>query len=444
MAATPEESGGGALRIFAPGAYSWKNKGDATLVLAFDAAMRARLPGAEITYTSFTPEADSQRYGLRVLPMLLRPSGFTGRLLHRHRALRRLAPRLLMIQVRIFVAIVGTAHRLHVPWILPRSLRRVLGELLAADAVVGVPGGYLQAPAHEDDYWLYHAATLLLAARLGKPVFLSHCSIGPFSARHRRMAARTLGGCRLIVLRESLSAAVVDELGSGPRATVANDAAWLFVPSDRTAGDDRLATFELPDGPIIGVSVRDHRFPGLDRPDRRFSAYLDAVAMAGDSLVERYGATIVLVPQALDGRRNDVAVARMVQGRMQRGDRSRLISADLDPSALRQLYERFDLLIGTRMHANILALMAGVPVVAIAYDPKTTGIMRSLGLERFVVEITGTDADQLCRLAVEAIGSAPDLKPLMASAVGRAAGEAGAGMDRLVEEIRRALRVEGC
>ncbi len=40
-----------------------------------------------------------------------------------------------------------------------------------------------------------------------------------------------------------------------------------------------------------------------------------------------------------------------------------------------------DLFLGTRLHSNIFALVAGVPVVAVAYQYKTFGLMEMIGLK---------------------------------------------------------------
>jgi colanic acid/amylovoran biosynthesis protein len=58
--------------------------------------------------------------------------------------------------------------------------------------------------------------------------------------------------------------------------------------------------------------------------------------------------------------------------------------------------------VATRMHANLLALTAGVPVVAIAYEAKTQGIMEQLGLEGYVIDISRLRANELISLVARA------------------------------------------
>ncbi|HDH44651.1 MAG TPA: hypothetical protein ENG66_04595 [Thermococcus sp.] len=68
----------------------------------------------------------------------------------------------------------------------------------------------------------------------------------------------------------------------------------------------------------------------------------------------------------------------------------------LTPYDLISLYASARLLIGTRFHSVIFALLSGTPVVAISYfGPKTFGIMKSLGLEQFVLDIGKANAEEL-------------------------------------------------
>jgi polysaccharide pyruvyl transferase WcaK-like protein len=65
------------------------------------------------------------------------------------------------------------------------------------------------------------------------------------------------------------------------------------------------------------------------------------------------------------------------------------------------------LLVGTRLHAVIMAIALGVPTVAVAYERKVADTLTELGLERFVVA-ADVDADTLHRTALAAVASAPE------------------------------------
>ena len=54
-----------------------------------------------------------------------------------------------------------------------------------------------------------------------------------------------------------------------------------------------------------------------------------------------------------------------------------------------------DYFVGTRMHSNIFATSMAVPTTAIAYEKKTNGIMETVGLQNYVVEINDITAEDL-------------------------------------------------
>jgi polysaccharide pyruvyl transferase WcaK-like protein len=64
------------------------------------------------------------------------------------------------------------------------------------------------------------------------------------------------------------------------------------------------------------------------------------------------------------------------------------------------------LLIGTRLHAVIMAIALGVPTVAVAYERKVGDTLADLGLERFAVA-PDVDAVTLHRTAMAAVASQP-------------------------------------
>jgi hypothetical protein len=62
------------------------------------------------------------------------------------------------------------------------------------------------------------------------------------------------------------------------------------------------------------------------------------------------------------------------------------------------------LVLGTRLHAALLAVALGVPTVAIAYERKVNDAFVDLGLERHVVQ-PDVDAATLYRVAAETAGA---------------------------------------
>lgn len=405
-------------RIFCPCAFTHQNKGDALLVSTLLEVLRKRYGSeAHITVASLHPDIDRDWYGVPVGPEPLRRFRDAGG--------TNWAP-VPVIASWLFVAVAALWARFpSVARILPREWRFVLDQAQLADLAVAVPGGYLMAPRPEAFWWLSHFCALWACVAAGKPVVLSPCSIGPFAPRYRPLARLLLRSMDLIVLRESRSLRFLQELGvDESRVRVAADMAFAQPQEDRPSG---LAG----EPPVVGISVRHWDFPGHPDPASRWEGYLHAMAALADWLVKERGARVVLLPQSLGSGGDDPAVSRAVRERSERSEAIEVVEADLGLDELRDLYGSLDLLIGTRMHANLIALTRGVPVVAVAYEVKTRGIMEQLGLEDYVVDISSVRADELIRLVGEAWSVKDEIRERVARGVEELRHRAVAWMEEL-------------
>jgi colanic acid/amylovoran biosynthesis protein len=333
------------------------------------------------------------------MPMPLDPGGFVSRAIHRvgrWRLVRRFQPAMVLAQFHAFVGFAALAIRLRKRWprialaLLPPRLGAVIDAIDRADLCVGVPGGYLMAPAVHDDYWLYQAATLMLPAMLGKRLVLYACSIGPFAGLHRGVARRVLSSVDLVISREEISRANLRALGvDGTRVAVRPDAAFGFAsaPQPEAALERALRSLSAAPRPWVGFSVRDHHFPGAASPEEKRAAYLNEIRAAVAWVRDELGGSAIFVPQCIENGGRDVEVSLEVARQASGAGNLFVLTEDLSPHALGELYARLDLLIGTRMHANILAMTRGTPVVAIAYEHKTVGIMQMMALSEYALDI---------------------------------------------------------
>lgn len=380
--------------IFAPGAYTWGNKGDAALVTAFLRWLKEDFKAEEVELTSFTPAGDASRYGVVVHHMVVRPMNFGRRatefLFSTSATLRAGLTRYRLLQAKLsyswlpaWVRLYRAAPRI-ARFVGRRSLYTLTKRIDESRFVFTVPGGYLLAPRNVDDWWLYHVPNIRLGKLLGKKVILGPSSIGPFADSHKAAAARLLADVDGIIIREERSRQYLRE-AKVPESLVLRspDIAFLHDPVEPSAlGEEVLRTLRRLKSRhtgLVGVSVRHHTFPAHDHPDEMFRTYMDAISESL-AMLSLNGAGIVLVSQTEE----DVSTTQDLASLLRRRDVP-FVQADpgLTPSDLQRLYGELDLLIGTRMHANILALTMGTPVVGIAYEPKTIGILESIGLEQW-------------------------------------------------------------
>ncbi|WP_406632940.1 polysaccharide pyruvyl transferase family protein [Amycolatopsis sp. WGS_07] len=368
-------------RVLVVNAFERGNRGDAALLSVLLDQTRRALPGARIAIAGFEhPERWPEFDGAPNLGSIRRYSG-EEHIPRFRRILRKLSllPVVALAAVRPPRRLLLAAARL-----LPAEPRRELQALATADLVVSLGGGYLNGRADfaSDLNILFLLLPLWLAERFGVRVVAGPQSYGPFPRRLQRVLVRhVLGRADAVLVREDISRERLTEIGLPPHLlTRGVDSAFAFeTRSDR----DWRTTLGIPaDARIAIITARQW----LDEAGQR--RYEHALATGVRHLLGR-GYHVVLVPQVTcafqgdDDRRTNTRLAAGIDD-----PRLRVLRDDtFDHRDARALYAEADLVIGTRFHSVIFALTAHVPCLAIEYDHKTTGIMRDLGLERWVVGI---------------------------------------------------------
>lgn len=287
---------------------------------------------------------------------------------------------------------------------LPVSARRVLRDRIpgevgdelravaTADLVVSIGGGYLQARPGLEGYQnlFFVCAPLAVAVREGRPVVMFPQSYGPFQSGLQRWAVGALlRRAALVSTRESVSVEQLVRCGV-PVGQLSQDvdSAFALRLNDSGGGDVGQSQpqsrarrgHDNQQGLLVGMTARSWL------PPREQAAYEAAMAAVIDDLMVA-GHEVVLLAQVTTDYLGDDD--RIVNDRIAAAchERPTVMAQVADLDTLRDTYAGLDLLIGTRFHSVIFALTAHVPCVAVAYEHKTRGIMRELGLERWVVDI---------------------------------------------------------
>jgi polysaccharide pyruvyl transferase WcaK-like protein len=189
------------------------------------------------------------------------------------------------------------------------------------------------------------------------------------------------------------------------------------------ARDRRSAQLLGPSARVIGDLAYAVTVPTVDRRGQRFAVSMRPLA---PGVQDRLQASVTACVERLRQDGWAGAFLPMAFGRGARGEDDRTAyaplagSLDLLDNPLHGndfLAARLDdwlralgghgLLVGTRLHAVIMAIALGVPTVAVAYERKVGDALTDLGLERFVVA-ADVDADTLHRTAMAAVASAPE------------------------------------
>lgn len=206
----------------------------------------------------------------------------------------------------------------------------------------------------------------------------------------------------MILVREEISKEILEELGvHKPSIRVTADPAFIYPRINKTKFQEILTkeAIKKNSSPLIGVTVRNWNYPHDPNPKLKFEKYKRTIVDISDYLIEKLSATIVFIPMVttnfpsldIDER----AIAREIKKNAKHKNKMKIIEGEYSPEYVRGIIGEMDLLIGTRFHSVIFAITMGVPVVAIAYEHKATGIMKMLDLERFVCDINELDVSEL-------------------------------------------------
>ena len=360
------------MQIVISNVYSDDNRGGAALTSAAIQAVQSTFPGAKVTLLTFgqTPDelSASHRHTLRdhpdvdVRPALLRTSG-RGRVA------------LALLQSCLLLA-------------MPRAVsRRLPGTrpVATADLVIGKGGQMLRTRDRSGLIALWFAMfPLVLGARMGIPTVVYGQAFGPFSGgRGQKLTARLLRDVRMILLRDAQSMRIAEDSHLLPPKVrqIPDTVFGLDWPSssDSTAV---AARYGLATVPFAAVTVTYQ----MDTPvlrERTLKPLADVVrGLLDANLVER----VAIVVQT-DGKTSDAAASKSFRA-LCADERVCLVDDDLSWRELSALYGHARVVIGGRVHSNILALLAGTPAMPIDFNSdKAADIFATFGMADRVVRL---------------------------------------------------------
>ena len=370
------------------------NAGDAAILAGTERILRAAL-GDDLEIAVFDPDAAAaRRYydGFDFHPSIWRRlTAWAG-------SGARTRPALALLLAAALATRAGVGRPLRA--LLPAGLRDALARYAAADVVVASGGTYLM-PNYAI---LPKLCDLMVALALGRPLVLFTQSIGSFEGRRIRWP---LGFClrraALVVVRDAASERHVAAMGvPAERIVRAGDAAFALAETgDRVHG---LAGSNRPLRLAVSVRHWPHFEAGSDDGMR---AYVGAVAGMVERLLAdgRFEVTFLSTCQGMEEYwTDDAATADLVVASLPPALRGR-VAVDRrhrQPAELVTAFAGFDAVVATRMHAAILALCAGRPAVAVAYEFKTAELFGQLGLAGFSHAIGRVDGPALAG-SVEAL-----------------------------------------
>ncbi|MFQ3544390.1 polysaccharide pyruvyl transferase family protein [Halobacillus rhizosphaerae] len=365
------------MNILIINAHSSKNKGDAGIILSIIDSLEKYIPECNIKIKSKFPEIDKYAYGKVVNESI---HNFTSNMKP-----GRFNKLLIIIKLLICFFIKNNKD----------------GDYEWADIVVSCGGGFLLSHGYSAGT-LQHLVQIKTAINYKRKVIVYSQSIGPFNNKLMKLLTKiTLDNVHMIFVREAISRNILKDLGVSAPVELVPDSAFSMKSTESEKVNNLIKTIaeSNKDKPLVGITVRDWNFPNMNKPMYFRNKYIESMQKLILFLEKNLECKVLLMPQVLgpNNFNDDRVISREILSGIT--SKAKLIDIDLNPRELKYFYSKMDMFIGTRMHSNIFALSNKIPTVAINYEHKTQGIMESLNLSKYVIDINDITPESIIEKA---------------------------------------------
>lgn len=194
----------------------------------------------------------------------------------------------------------------------------------------------------------------------------------------KTLIPKVLNQVNLIAVRDDNSKRILESLGVTKRIYVMSDLA-LQTLSELTP--KRAHPSDCP--PQVGISLRHLSLRGQSVNQNIYPTILKEIATVADTLAEKYGAIIHLLPLRTYADHyhstDDDYISALAAMRYSRYSSQFVVHRYFDSlSTFNEVISKLDLVIGMRLHSLILGAGAGVPVIGAEYDPKIRGFLEEI------------------------------------------------------------------
>ncbi|MFW6128628.1 MAG: polysaccharide pyruvyl transferase family protein [Candidatus Aminicenantaceae bacterium] len=378
------------MKIIIINTHSVLNSGDAGIVLAQIQFLKKSFRNLEITLTSRTPLVDKVFYnerGIKVFPPLIPTTGIYSQ------------------KAEKFFGVLKDIINL-------KPKIKLIKEFKICDVVISSGGGYFYSnkrifPSLTFFQNYFH---IKMASIFKKPVILFPQSFGPF---HNKLSQWLMK--RLLEMRNLIKIFVRDEISlqllkrmkeqQSNKYEMCPDMAFYYCQENNV---HNFSSFSKLPKPLIVFTLRQWSFPEAQSIKKRKMLkenYLQTLKKTGEKIYHALGGSVLILPQARgpEDFENDRIISRQLfEGLKKVIPRDNLLYVDLPdtapPSEIIHVISQASLVVATRFHSAIFALISEIPVISIAYQHKSTGIMRMLGLDHFSLNILNLESSDILEL----------------------------------------------
>lgn len=284
--------------------------------------------------------------------------------------------------------------------LLPHRFSKLLKAYDEADIVISSAGNFLYSSGRFGFAFLLNSFVLIYALLLGKPLYALPQTLGPIKHRWEGWLLGWIARrMRWLFVRDPISMRLLESVrGWHERCRLVPDVAFLFAGGEQAEGQALLAKAGAqPYAPRLGVTLINWQAQNVQF--KRQAAYETAVATAIRTFIHKTNGQAILFSQVRGPTlaEDDRVPARRVHAMLADLNNQVVLieEANVTADSLKAAYGLMDIFMGTRLHSNIFALAAGTPAVMLQYQYKTRGVVETMDLTEWVIDINDVNEEKL-------------------------------------------------
>lgn len=406
------------LHIGLLGMYQSKNLGDTAIQMSVMQALRERLGAVEFLGICADPQDTVRTHGIAAVE-----SSGNGPLVELGGKSEFPSAGTKLAGIRA-----DASHWLPRPIARLRAIDRIAASL---DLLIVSGGGQI------DDYWggpWAQPFRLLLwsasARRHSVPVAFMGVGLDELSARLSAwFALRALRMAQFRAFRDSGSLDTLESMGLTAASIVCPDPAFGLRPLPLSVGGKDI--------PFVVISpISRSAWSGTE--DAEYEAYLGSLAAVAERLLDAG----LAVRFACSQTRMDPRIVQRVRQKMTAEAAAQCThEAIVTVDDFLRVTSAAQAVIASRLHAAILALVAGTPVVAIAYSRKCRQLMKDMHLSEYCLDLKDADADAVMATLKRALAQRAPLRDHIAGQCRAFRASLESTIELLADAVEPALRV---
>jgi len=385
--------------ILIPNATSPRNIGDLAMLESLIALIKSSRKNADIRVQSIDPSLFSYKdykisdtlYGWSVLSIS---------------SSRIRVYRLLLVCFAYF----AIRMNMNIVPFLPVTLRKIIKDYQLADTIIFVGGGYLRSNKglKQSLNLLMQLVPFIFSKLFDAKRIVAPISFGPFAYKwQERTSAKILNNFDLVSVIEDISFKILEKYQIR-NLILSSDHALLLNGNFHTKQLNTHKKFTL------GFTIRN--WGSSDEQQKIEDVIVNSIETVSKSMALQVQ-PIVQVDAPQYGDEDEKVTRRIVHDLIERGIKVLPIIINNSLSRALKTYASIDLLIGMRMHSNILSALQGVPFIGIAYEHKTRGIARQLNHEKYVIDCQHVNHKILSSLILNVKNQYKEVVALMTQAL---------------------------